>query len=403
MLIPSERVFREMYCDPAGIWYVPMKDAGVGLLLKAPTPTLKAVIFGCPIDLLFGQCSSGSNSYLCTGARFHDTSDKPLIVVGLQRHADDHSALTDMLVGAGSPVSVFNELDMCVASARGLIDRQDADRSLKLLDDAGQLFCDEFTQEARSCLDRFEVAVDRLCEGHADEDFKIVSVPISFSDWEPTTNHFIGYLDNVKYEIHAPNEGAGLETAIWYSLDSVFPGTLHKNPMVKRGNAWRELIDVLSFYSLGVLLIESKALTELGAGPRRSLERKMRSLKQHIHKAIRQLVGATKAIRSDAAIRSMSGEEITFNRDLVPHCIILAAELPHTDGWFDVVEAMMLAARETGAFFHLLDLRELLFLLKATKGQRELIDYNLMQRFARFIETRSVHIRSALPLSHTSD
>ena len=47
---------------------------------------------------------------------------------------------------------------------------------------------------------------------------------------------------------------------------------------------------------------------------------------------------------------------------------------------------------QTGAFFHLLDLREFITLLKQSSGDPKLIDYNLMQRCKLFYEKKSVHI-----------
>ena len=49
---------------------------------------------------------------------------------------------------------------------------------------------------------------------------------------------------------------------------------------------------------------------------------------------------------------------------------------------------------KTHGFFHLLDLRELITLLKGSSGKAELLDYNLMERCKLFAEHRSVHIRS---------
>ena len=56
MHIPSERIYSQMRAEVASIWYVPANDGEeVSLLIKAPTPTLKALIMGCPIHLLFGK------------------------------------------------------------------------------------------------------------------------------------------------------------------------------------------------------------------------------------------------------------------------------------------------------------------------------------------------------------
>lgn len=56
MHIPSERVLKRMSAEAASIWYVPANDGEeTAFLIKAPTPTLKALIMGCSIQLLFGK------------------------------------------------------------------------------------------------------------------------------------------------------------------------------------------------------------------------------------------------------------------------------------------------------------------------------------------------------------
>lgn len=56
MHIPSERVYNKMRAEAASIWYVPANDSKeTAFIIKAPTPTLKALIAGCPIQLLFGK------------------------------------------------------------------------------------------------------------------------------------------------------------------------------------------------------------------------------------------------------------------------------------------------------------------------------------------------------------
>jgi hypothetical protein len=95
------------------------------------------------------------------------------------------------------------------------------------------------------------------------------------------------------------------------------------------------------------------------------------------------------------------GEELLFDRQKPPHCILLITELVHSGDWSKIEDQLKEAIKETGAFFHLLDLRELIGLLKACSGKAELIDYHLMNRCKQFVQTGSVHIRSR-PASNAS-
>ena len=62
MHIPSEKVYNKMRSEIASLWYVPANDGNeTALIIKAPTPTIKAAILGCPLKLFFGK----EDAYLC--------------------------------------------------------------------------------------------------------------------------------------------------------------------------------------------------------------------------------------------------------------------------------------------------------------------------------------------------
>jgi hypothetical protein len=65
----------------------------------------------------------------------------------------------------------------------------------------------------------------------------------------------------------------------------------------------------------------------------------------------------------------------------------------HQGNWSDIVNKLLRASSDTGEYFHLLDLEDLIFLLKRCNSDIRLIDYNLRQRFITFVENKSVHIK----------
>jgi hypothetical protein len=191
------------------------------------------------------------------------------------------------------------------------------------------------------------------------------------------------------------------ERAVWASLESVFPLTLHKSPQVKTGDKTRELTDVLTFYEYGSFLIEAKDLSVLQAGYERDQERRTKGVQKQTKKAIAQLVGASKALTRGKQIFDANGEELNIVRDKPAHCIVLITELMHWGDWSEVETQLMDAMRSTGSFFHLLDLREFIMLLKGSSGKAPLLDYNLIERCKAFIKNGSVHIRSRLAPSNS--
>ena len=160
------------------------------------------------------------------------------------------------------------------------------------------------------------------------------------------------------------------------------------------GEKTRELTDVFSFYPYGSFLIEAKDLSVINAGYNRDQARRTAGIQKQVKKAITQLAGASKAFARGEAIFDADGNELNINRDQPPHCIILITELMHYGDWKEIEMQLMKAMNEAGAFFHLLDLRELIALLKGSSGQAELLDYNLIQRLKIFEEKQSIFIRS---------
>ena len=61
--------------------------------------------------------------------------------------------------------------------------------------------------------------------------------------------------------------------------------------------------------------------------------------------------------------------------------------------WDKISNQLIDAIEQTGALFHLLDLREFITLLKQSSGDPKLIDYNLFERCKIFMEKKSVLIR----------
>lgn len=94
MHIPSERIYNSMLAEHAHVWCVPVNNGDeTALLIKSITPSLKALITGCQIQLLFGK----KDNYLCTGARIYDMPDAPLLISESQIVSEEHAALVQSM------------------------------------------------------------------------------------------------------------------------------------------------------------------------------------------------------------------------------------------------------------------------------------------------------------------
>lgn len=394
MHIPSQRVRKEMSSEAASIWYVPANDgAETAILIKAPTPSIKALIAGCSIKLIFGK----SCSNLCTGAIIADVPDAPLIISGIQRNLEEHLALLRILQECASPIFLFNEMDVCVAWANATLPKIDATKVFTFIGNVSELYTGSFTEETSHALDCFCFSFNQVASYPNASIIPTEELKLSVDSWNVITSYFYGENSFEPFTINNPEEGKSFEGSIWSALSSVFPNSLFKNAKILNGEKPREFTDVFAFYSYGSFLIEAKDLSVFSAGFQRKQSRRISGIQKQVKKAIGQLIGACKDFCDGKKIFSADGIEISVDRSQPPQCIVLITELPPVGEWEEIVDLLCNAMKETGAFFHLLDFQELLMLLKGSSGDSALFDYNLMQRLKLFWETKSVFIRSQPP------
>lgn len=394
MHLPSERVSREMRSENASLWIVPANSGEeLALLIKAPSSAIKALIAGCPLQLLFGR----DGPYLSIGVRIHDMPDAPMLISGIQRELEEHQALARLLREYRAPIFLFNEMDVCLAWSNLEVSEADASKVATLLAQEPALYVGVFLPECSRALDCFCYSSDPSHTYADATQIPIISVDTKLEPWIANNVSFIGVRGTQTITIDNVNEGEMFERAIWATLESVFPLTLHKGAQVKIGEKLREFTDVLAYYEYGAFLIEAKDLSVIHAGYGRDQERRTKGVQKQIKKAITQLIGASKALVRGDQIFDLSGEKLNIARDQPAHAIVLITELMHWGDWQEIEDLLIDATKVTGAFFHLLDLREFILLLKGSTGKAPLLDYNLLERFKLFFEHRSVHIRSQIP------
>lgn len=393
MHLPSERIYREMRSEEASLWYVTANGGKeLALLVKAPSSAIKALIAGCPLRLLFGK----KGPFLSIGIRVLDMPDSPILISGPQRDIEEHQALLRALQERHLPIFLFNEMDVCLAWTNLDLTGEAASQVLAMLGPVESLYAGPFTSDFSHALDCFCYSTDPAQTYPNASIIPLIDIPTSLEPWQTSRVSFVGVRGYETIAIDDQDEGAMFERAVWASLVSVFPLTLYKSPQVLIGRKTRELTDVLAFHEYGSFLIEAKDLSVIQAGYERDQERRTNGVQKQARKAIAQLIGAWRAIRRGEPVTDSTGKEIPLVRDKPAHCIVLITELMHWGDWTEIEEAMRNAMRATGSFFHLLDLREFIVLLKGSSGSAPLLDYNLMERAKHFVEKGSVHMRTRI-------
>ena len=390
MHIPSDRVYNKMRAEAASIWYVPANNGeDIAVLIKAPTPTLKAIILGCSIKLLFGK----KDCYLCAGVQVEDVPDIPLLLSGAQIVLEEHEALFGLLLRKEAPIFLFNEMDICVASSTISISEKEVSSLHTLLGKQYSLYVGEFNDDVSFAVDCFVVSIDKTQVYPKAYNIPIVEVTPKIGEWMSNNINFIANDSSCNINISSQMEGATFENTIWGALESVFPNTLYKSPQIQHGEKTREFTDVFAYHKYGSFLIEAKDLSVIQAGYNKDEVKRLSGIQKQVTKAVKQLVGAVKAFKQESTLFDVKGNKINVDRSIPPHCIVLITELMTCGDWDEITQQMLDAMQQTGAFFHLLDLREFIVLLKQSSGDPKLVDYNLMERCKFFTEKKSVFIR----------
>jgi hypothetical protein len=390
MHLPNERIYREIRSEEGGAWFVPANQGKeTAVLIKAPTTTLKALLSGAPLGFVFGS----KDGYLCCGVRIYDVPEAPILLSSVQRHEEEHAAVKEIARKGRTPIFLYNEMDVCVAWCDGTLQEQDLHSLSDLICTPQSFYVGQFTKKASAVLDKFCSALDLMLQKRDSPDIRPVEISVDHGEWTSNTVHFVGEHDAHSIILGDKNEGAVLEKAVWASLESVFLKNLHKSPQVHYGETHRELTDVIAYHPYGTFFIEVKDLSIFSAGTNRTRTRRLLGVQKQTKTAIGQLVGASKKAKRGGKITDQDGNILPLVLNKPFHCLILLSDLMHEGDWGEIVVLLCEAMIETGDFFHVLDLGELVHLLKASRGKAELFDYYLMQRCKAFVDNKSVHLR----------
>lgn len=379
-----------MKSEIASLWYVPAIGNGeLAFIVKAPTTTIKALTLGCPINLIFGK----EKNYLCTGIKIFDIPDAPIIISGLQKELEEHDALINCLKVKKFPVFLFNEMDICVAWTEFEITDDDSSKAIDFIGDLSELFIGDFDESASHILDCFCHSTNNNQKFKNAYTIPTIEISPVSSSWKTIDNYFYGNNEYKKIVINDIDEGENFEKTIWSLMASVFPQTIYKSPKVQKGEKTRELTDILTHYKHGSFLIEVKDSSIIQAGYNLNQDKRLSNIQKQVKKAIKQLTGAAKAFLRKDTIYDNSGNKVLIDRSQPPHCIILITEFINNGDWREIQQQLSEAFISTGAFFNVLDLRELVTIVKQSSGKPEIIDYNLMQRCKVCMENQEIFIR----------
>ncbi len=397
MHFPSQRVQKEINREQGSIWYVPSEGSDdLAILVKAQSHTLKALIKGCKLELQFSKCLLNDVVQLCCGVCIYDTPDAPIMYFGIQREQEEHDALQSIISRGKCPVFLFDELGICVSWTELLFSAQNQQDIKEFFEGVKEPYVGILLPVHDTVLDSHCIGFDEISTYDRIPNMECLAVTPKVELWVSHNNVYCSENGSQSTAIDDSNEGDQFEKIAVVAMEHMFGEKLYKSPEVTIGSKSRELTDILSHYELGTFLIEAKNLSVLQAGYERSQDRKAKGIVKQVKKAIGQLEGAYKALKRGEMVVDSNGSSIDIDREIVPHCIVLVSEISTCGNWEPIIDELVKASKNTGGIFQVIDIYELILLLKVSKGKKELFDYNLMERFKMMLQERSVFLKPKL-------
>jgi hypothetical protein len=385
----ADRIDRELRHELAGIWYISDKY-GAKILVKLPSSTIKAILKGCLIEMLFAVDVDLNPNILLTGLRVYDDLVHPQVLMNPARYRKDHLAIIKIMHLGKVQVQLCNELNAIQSFGDLYISDKDRHDVHCLLGNPSRFYIGQDFTQLNLALDKLQAVLNQtagtcnLCN---------LSVKGTYQQVESIDHSYVGAEQTVHTNIDDPLEGNQLEKEIYVVLRSLFIKDAYHGPLVKSKTGYRELIDIFAISDFGVFLIEAKALGVYEAVEGRTMERKVLGLQKQVKKAIAQLVGASRTIIDGTNIFSAPDKELLFDRTLFPHGIVLISEMLPFGDWESTIRLIINTMAECKMFVHVMDLQEILQFVGYSNNERNIFDDLLMQRAKKFIEQPTVHSR----------
>jgi hypothetical protein len=386
----AERIYKELCHERAAIWYISDK-LGAKVMVKAPSPSIKAVVKGCKVEFLFGKDEKISPPIFHIGLRIYDDPINYQVLTCAQRFQYEHLAIAKIMHLGAVQIQFYNELNTCQAFGTLQLTEKDRHDVHASLGNPKKLHCGDFDARLTQSLDNFQFSLG------FDYDYPNPPVRIGIliaegriTDLQVVQNTYFDTGRKLDISLNEENEGEVLEKEIFLTLGSIFGNDIHHKPQVSHKGNLRELTDIIAYSEYGIFLIEAKALGIINASEGRTMERKVLGLQKQIKKAIKQLTGAARKIADSMPIYNKDGHEFLFNKTLLPHGIVLVSDLFPFGEWDELIGIMANAMIEHNIYIHIMDLKEFMRFIGYSKGDRNQFDYFLVQRIEHFVKNPSI-------------
>ncbi len=398
MFMPSARVWNEMQFEPSGFWPVPINGGDeFALLAKLPTHVIKAAYRGCPIALTVSAAETLDGDVISTVLEFSDDPAAPMGIAGVHRHAEEQTALDQIMTADECLFVFFDELSRPVLRATCSPECSGRQAANELLQQTKNRYSGAWTETLGNVLNELQAIIDPAIAVRHVFTPKWVRMPITLSAFHTNKITAIGDQEVRGFCLEQPDEGYVLEQGTWHLLEHLFGTSIYHSPQTSNGSSTRELTDILAYCEVGFCMFETKAMAVLNTSPDRSTERRAKNIEKQIWKGIDQINGAIRRIEKGRPLSSQSGTaiELPAESKRLRHGIIMVSELAPALDWPAITEKLLTLSDDV-TMFHVLDLQELRLLVGVSKDNPVLFFAYLVYRHEQMRERNNAMIRMKL-------
>lgn len=400
VFVPGLAILREMVSEKAGLW--PLRadnDDESSLVVKLATPVIKAIHQGARSSFLVSVMEYNDSRVRFIGLVVYDDEEHPAAVSQPSISHLQQTRFEELLEQSRFRVHFFDENVRPVLSATGSLAAELAKGTLAGLQRTSPHYTGPQNLLTSLAHDLFIKDQDAIFTGGTSSALVSQEIPLSIA---PDPHEvLIAEYGRGQFRLIDEDEGGGLEQSAHGLLEFVYGENTYRSPIVERGKIRRELTDLIGFDSSSICIVESKALAVLGMDQPRPSQRRSRLVDRSVAKAIRQLTGAIKQIRTGAEVSDRLDNSLQFpNRgSCLIHAVILVSDMNAELDYRSIATSLLDASGDEPAiFFHLLDLAELQRLTALSHGDSQRFSEILLFRWNALKQTGNAFIVSKVSL-----
>jgi hypothetical protein len=376
--------------EQVGVWaYLDTESTSPTVVIKAAGTTAKSIASGKEIKLYLGV--AGKTELFVGGAlKVYDILDNPLIIPIFARTESEVIGWRSIAQDRSFQITVMDEFDAPVLRGSGYLNR--VSHTLpKVLATASWITNSEllepFIESVWHAVEPRHIPTCSISAHMHDVELEV--------DLKQTLIISASKNGTYQYDLSDKNEGATQENLLHQQLYLLFDDNVFLSPQIERGKRVRELTDILVVSSESTLFFESKALCLNNSKGESNYERRVGKVISHTKRAIGQLEGAVKSFRNPV-YKTMDCEGVELPRSGSPNqtaTVVISEFAPH-DNWEVVLELIRNAYLDSDVRIAVVDIAELMKLIKISRYRNINLGFLLNQRFVASLEKNTLNILS---------